>query len=476
MKGIEPSIERLLAELGSDKNSPRGAEEAIRNAIAKSPYLNHLLANAIDDGKIGRLAISHGQHNGGHFQDATKDSPPTIFISASNFEDRKGDLLEERLTEVLGHETMHGVLSKERNDALSKFNSAYAEELTAAHDSRSESIDLTEPVRRILDSGRQHEALSEISGLRGLDSRLRNLNPSLNEIEAEKQLVEKSRSRCISDDGKHRALAEGVSYEALARRPNNEGVQLTKAVEQCFYDGKGTLGQHGDSDYRNYYGTYPLSVIGTGHSFLAEDRKAPAIRIDLKELGLDPKQLERNGLDLGSAKELAVGDFGKDGLGWVHLKNTGSASIASPPIVEPIQPPTAATALGAADQRLLGQIRSKVELLDKAHGRAFDETSERISASLLVAAKEAGISQADHVVLSKQTAHAPAAHTIFVIQGEISAPTAVRAHLPTTEAAQRSVQESMSRLESLGQRQPQEQALEMQRQQEQQQRGAVPSI
>lgn len=473
MKGIESSIEPLLADLGTDKHLPRGAEEAIRRSIASSPYLNHLLANAATDGQVARIAVSHGHHNGGHFQDG---DPPTIFISASNFERLNGERLEERLTEVLGHETMHGILAKERAAALKNFKDAYSEELEAAHHSRSGTVDLTEPVRRFLDKGRQDEALAEVSGLRALDSRIRALHPTLDDNGAEARLSSRSLSRCVRAEGVTKTLADGISYETLAKRPNNDGVQLTQAVEQCFYDGKGTLGRHGDSDYRNYYATYPLSVIGTGHSFLAEGRKAPAIRIDLHELGLDPKQLERNGLDLGSAKELAVGDFGKDGLGWVQLKNTGSASVTAPPIAEPNERPTPTAALIASDQKLLDQIRGKVASLDKANGRSFDETSERVSASLLAAAKNAGITQADHVVLSKQMPNSPAAQNIFVVQGDMADPAALRTHMVIAEAAQRSVQDSMSQVEAIGQRQAREQATEMQRSQEQQQRASQPSL
>ena len=57
MKGIESSVEPLLADLRADKQLPSGAEDAIRRSIAGSPYLKHLLANAADSGQIGRIAV-----------------------------------------------------------------------------------------------------------------------------------------------------------------------------------------------------------------------------------------------------------------------------------------------------------------------------------------------------------------------------------------------------------------------------------
>ncbi len=187
-------------------------------------------------------------------------------------------------------------------------------------------------------------------------------------------------------------------------------------------------------------------------------------------------QLERNGLDLGSAKELALSDFRKDGLGWLQLKNTGRASVTVRPVSDANETPTPIATLSATDQKLLDQIRGKVEGLDKANGRAFDETSERMSASLSAAAKNAGITQADHVVLSKQTQNSPAAQNICVVQGDMADPAALRTHTVTVEAAQRSVQDSMIQVEAIGQRQARERATEMQRSQEQQQRASQPSL
>ncbi|MNN56340.1 hypothetical protein D3C81_1712620 [compost metagenome] len=58
----------------------------------------------------------------------------------------------------------------------------------------------------------------------------------------------------------------------------------------------------------------------------------------------------------------------------------------------------------------------------------------------------------------------------------MSDPAALRTHVVTADAAQRSVQESMSQVEAIGQRQAREQATDMQRTQEQQQRAASPSM
>lgn len=112
--------------------------------------------------------------------------------------------------------------------------------------------------------------------------------------------------------------------------------------------------------------------------------------------------------------------------------------------------------------------------LDAANGRSFDATSERLSASLLVVARENGLDRVDHVVLSRQTADAAAAQNIFVVRGALDDPAALRASTDTAEAAQRPVAESMQQLQNTHQRVAESTAQEQTQQRTQeQQRGAL---
>lgn len=120
---------------------------------------------------------------------------------------------------------------------------------------------------------------------------------------------------------------------------------------------------------------------------------------------------------------------------------------------------------GHPDHRLYEQVRHGVAALDAEHGRSFDATSERMTASLLVLAKSNGLERVDHVLLSNPTAALPAAHIVFVVQGEPSSHMRQSAAMPTAQAAQTSVEESMQKLNVLSQDQQQrgqEQQLEQQ--------------
>lgn len=118
------------------------------------------------------------------------------------------------------------------------------------------------------------------------------------------------------------------------------------------------------------------------------------------------------------------------------------ASAPNLVLQDPTQP-------GHPDHALYQQIREGVAALDAKHGRSFDEVSERMTASLLVLAKDNDLERVDHVLVSNATHEHPAGHTLFVVQGEPSNPAHQRAAMPTELAAQTSVEESLQQFDAV---------------------------
>ncbi|WP_169050360.1 XVIPCD domain-containing protein [Stenotrophomonas maltophilia] len=118
------------------------------------------------------------------------------------------------------------------------------------------------------------------------------------------------------------------------------------------------------------------------------------------------------------------------------------ASAPNRALQDPTQP-------GHPDHALYQQIREGVEALDAKHGRSFDEVSERMTASLLVLAKDNDLERVDHVLVSNATHEHSAGHTLFVVQGEPSNPAHQRAAIPTEMAAQTPVEESLQQFDSV---------------------------
>ncbi|MEL4893257.1 hypothetical protein PQU63_17700 [Xanthomonas protegens] len=138
--------------------------------------------------------------------------------------------------------------------------------------------------------------------------------------------------------------------------------------------------------------------------------------------------------------------------------------------VEPAQDPRrraeAEPAQGLPDP-LLTQAGTLVGQLDARLGRASDGTSDRMSASLAHLAKANGLERIDQVLLSEQTARAPAGATVFVVQSEPRNPAYLRAGMSTDVAINTPVEQSLSRMQALdartmAQTQAQEQTLTQQ--------------
>jgi len=107
--------------------------------------------------------------------------------------------------------------------------------------------------------------------------------------------------------------------------------------------------------------------------------------------------------------------------------------------------------LGDADRSLHMQIRAGVERLDAEHGKLWDESSQRMTASLLVLAKEQGLSRVDHVVLNNSTERLARGERVFIVEGAMDDPAHRRGHMNTIDALRTPEAESLHRADVLSQ-------------------------
>lgn len=115
--------------------------------------------------------------------------------------------------------------------------------------------------------------------------------------------------------------------------------------------------------------------------------------------------------------------------------------------------PSSTAELGDADRALYMQIRAGVERLDTEHGKPWDESSQRMSASLLVLAKEQGLSRVDHVVLNNPTESLARGERVFIVEGAMDDPAHRRGHMNTMDALRAPEAESLHRADALTQSQ-----------------------
>ncbi len=134
------------------------------------------------------------------------------------------------------------------------------------------------------------------------------------------------------------------------------------------------------------------------------------------------------------------------GAAWQEVRALAAGTAQQPGALraDPLQP-------GGADYALHQQIRAGVAALDAQHGRAPDAVSDRMTASLLVLAKENDPSRVDQVVLSAATGHQPAGHTVFLVKGDLSSPPFALATMTTDRAVATPVEVSMQRYQQMNQ-------------------------
>ena len=102
---------------------------------------------------------------------------------------------------------------------------------------------------------------------------------------------------------------------------------------------------------------------------------------------------------------------------------------------------------GHPEYPLMQQVREQVAALDAKQGRTFDEYSERMTASVMALARANNLDRADHVVLSAATAEHGPGRNVFVVQGDLNDPAHRRGVMPTQEAVQTPLEQSLQRLE-----------------------------
>lgn len=483
MATLSVSTERLLAAFSRGTGVTQDQVENLRSAIANSPALSAQVDTAIAAGHLQNFALlPSGTNAGGTYDGHSKTIhlPARILSTASPPNDRR----PAELTFVLGHEVQHGFNHPETRRAYAQFETALSAAARGNHD-------YTEAIGALLSTNRSDEAASNLAGWNALAGMVKAANPAAT-------LADVYATNPRAQDFARRSLDSPTAYATHSDLAINEDLSITATADNIegmakhYFDKPphlARLGHNGNSDYTNYYGAYAVGRASQYEALNPAPGGIPPMMINMQQLGLQESLLEQNGISLGEGNPPPQPylDSGTTPPSLHHFDHTATTHthvpIAAQGIAaQPPQPPDGAAhsapsverhnavpLMPSEDHSLHEQIRNKVAALDAAHGRGFDATSERLSASLLVLAKENGLDRVDHVVLSGHTSHAPAAHNIFVVKGALDDPAALRASTPTVEAAQRPVQESLDNLAVVNQRQADNASQELAQQQAQEQ-------
>ncbi|WP_459047043.1 XVIPCD domain-containing protein [Stenotrophomonas sp. PSU_St99] len=475
MTTLSAETERLLGEFADTPGVTTDQVGNLRTIIASSPVLAKQVDAAIAAGHLKHFELQPATTSaGGTYLGDTK----SIALPASSLSTPAAParLDSEDVTFVLGHEIQHGFNHAATQRAEEQFE---ADLLDVA--GRTTGRDYTDAIGTLLAANRRDEASANIEGWNALVSQVRTAKPeaTLQDLydatPRAKQFVRLQPGPPITY-AVHPDLALNDDLSMTATAANIEG------MGRHYYDEgvSSQLGHNGNSDYQNYYGAYAISRACEYEAVNPAPDGISRMEVNMKKLGLHESLLEQNGLYLGEGSPPRQPYFDTStSPSTLHYFDHTEGTHRHVPITArhaAMGDAAPAPLAEGPDRSLHEQIRGKVAELDTANGRSFDASSERLSASLLVLARENGLDRVDHVVLSRQTGDAAAAQNIFVVKGPLDDPASLRASSPTVEAVQRPVRDSLDTLAMINQRQAEYASQEQTRQREQVQeqlRGAL---
>lgn len=318
-------LRSLVDEFAGQKGLPPNAANDVETAIASSPYLAHVMIDAAERRTLKHIGVTTEKNEGGHYEAETG----TIFIRLDNFDETQFEHRKrvDQITGILGHETGHALTQQARAAEISRLSRAIEIKLTDGLGNAS-NVDVTAEAERYLNFTRNDEALSELIGMNSVASRVASSEVG-GYTRAGFLLRVDGSTECVGREvgSLKEKLADGIqlSPHGFQLTGNRFKSPAVEAVATCHYDTATTLGRHGDSNYRNYYGPGVFATIAAIHADVAKSttQAVPEIHLDLKRLKLDLVQIERNGVDLpGNTKRFGFTDTSDGKLAWKTVNDT----------------------------------------------------------------------------------------------------------------------------------------------------------
>ena len=326
---LSPHLQHLTEGL------PANRRAEVEESILSSNYLQTRLTEESKADRLDHIRIlPPGSNSGGHFSETDK----SIYIDAglfSTFIDSKEQRLD-RITYVLGHEVSHSAMTPLRTVSTRELNSALSNAMWTETDFGH--VDVTPAAEKYLQNARRDESVATISAWNALADRVDSEKPGAptrQEVVARVAGV----GDCVTGVGENARLAPGITLsenqDIFIGKPwtNSPNVE---AVSKCYFDQspeKTNLGAAGNSDYANRYGTAVIQMIDANiEGFKSQHPGTPnSIRLDFDKLGLDPKILQSNGLNLAS-QDVMIYDTSHGKIRQVTLNHTGSSKGHNPEI------------------------------------------------------------------------------------------------------------------------------------------------
>lgn len=327
---------------------------------------------------------------------------------------------------VLGHEVQHALNSPATTCAFQHF----IKEIETVSRSTPVVHDYTDAILSFLASERWDESSAHISGWNALIRRQG--NESLSEIHAQLRERDVQAADRMLDFVERDSQTKGVTPQPnLKFNPDNTlsmSPENVAAMGRNYFDRPGLgsgvkdedrpvqIGESGQSDYANYYGTFAIEKIVTAEREHA--RRHPQaehrLTLDMARLGLDERMMEIEGIDLSinPATPQPYYDSSQTPPRRGLFHHTQDDSVA--PEFDHDHVPTT----GQADMRQSGHpaharytaALEVIHQMESRHGIERGAHSEKLAAALLVEAERVGHTLMNATLAADGTVHGVLEH------------------------------------------------------------------
>ncbi|MDO5610983.1 MAG: hypothetical protein Q4G62_09490 [Pseudomonadota bacterium] len=287
------SVQQVLQRTRESGGFSAAQYRDIEAAVASSPSLQGYIEHAARGGDLRHIAFAEQRPGIAGFYD---EKNRTINLMPRAWgEDGKLVSRLDHLTGTLGHETGHAILRSSRQQATDTF----AREMYNA--SFDQEPNHTQAFQNYISHMRRDEALAESFGWNAVHSRVKR---EMGEGYAEQDFFERvaPTTHCIDESlqpAPGLQLASDGRIQLDTALPNYQ--RNVEAMSRCHFDRDiepipGRSGAGIDYNYRNLYGAWAAGVV---HANAGRLGASDTLRLDFDQLGLDPAQMEKAGINLG---------------------------------------------------------------------------------------------------------------------------------------------------------------------------------
>lgn len=274
--------------------SKEEAAQRLKEILSHCPVLHQQMSEAVQNDYLKQIQISGKTGASVHYDAKGK----TIQLGDFQLKYEK----EGNVIFILSHETQHGPNQEAETTANDTFMANIKNDIASQGNQR----DYTTSMENMIDAMRENEVIAHITGWNTLNKYIRSRNEPItlqNIYNTAPNYAPHFMKRIESSDP-----LKDYDYTLKVGITLNEDLTMSATPQNIDAVGKHYFDVpakdmpekelfEGNSDYRNLYSAPYISAICRQE--LANPKKGGKAMLDFEQLGLDPEQLRRVGIDLG---------------------------------------------------------------------------------------------------------------------------------------------------------------------------------